>query len=74
MLAYNIGKSETQADKLRSILAQIEYAYQIDYWESEGVPFRTHLHVPEDHPLTGHMFCEREDEGHVLKVAEEHKV
>ena len=34
----------------------------------KGVPFRSHLHVPEVHPLTGMMFCEREDEGHVLKV------
>lgn len=62
------GKSETQVEELRSILAQFEYGFQIDHWESEGVPFRNHLHVPEDHPLTGYMFCEREDEGHVFKV------
>lgn len=33
-----------------------------------GIPFRTHLHVPEAHPDTGTVFLEREDEGHVLKV------
>lgn len=33
-----------------------------------GVPFKDHLHVPEVHPLTGVLFCEREDEGHVFKV------
>lgn len=53
---------------LRSILAQLDFVYRIDDWESKGVPFRSHLHVPEDHPLTGYMFCEREDEGHVFKV------
>ena len=53
---------------LRSILAQLEFAYQIRHWEDQGVPFRTHLHIPEHHPHTGTMFCEREDEGHVFKV------
>ena len=62
------GKSETFDEKLKSILAQFEYAYQIQYWEREGVPFRTHLHVPERHPITGYFFCERKDEGHVFKV------
>ena len=62
------GKTEVQADKLRSILSQLEYQYQIDLWETKGVPFRTHLHVPEEHPLTGSLFCEREDEGNVFKV------
>ena len=33
-----------------------------------GVPFKDHLHVSEVHPLTGVLFCEREDEGHVFKV------
>lgn len=62
------GKSETLDQKLKSILAQFEFAYQIQYWEGEGVPFKTHLHVPERHPVTGYLFCEREDEGHVFKV------
>lgn len=68
ILNIHAGKSETKGDKLRSILAQLEYVYQIDYWESQGVPFRSHVHVPECHPITGTLFCEREDEGHVFKV------
>ena len=62
-----IGKSETYCDMLRSIFAQLDY-YQINHWDSVGVPFKDHLHVPEVHPLTGVLFCEREDEGHVFKV------
>ena len=34
----------------------------------KGIPFINHLYVPEIHPLTQTGFCEREDEGHVLKV------
>ena len=62
------GKTETIEDQLRSILAQLEFTHQIFEFESQGVPFRTHLYVPEVHPLTGTSFCEREDEAHVLKV------
>ena len=54
---------------LRSILAQMEYSYRVCYYHDEkGVPFRTHLYVPETHPDTGQGFCEREDEGNVFKV------
>ena len=63
-----VGREETKVEKLRSILAQLEYRYQVEYWEMKGVPFKSHIHVPKVHPLTGLMFCEREDEGHVLKV------
>ena len=63
-----VGREETTLEKLRSILAQLEYRYLVEHWEMKGVPFRSHLHVPEVHPLTGLMFCEREDEGHVSKV------
>lgn len=63
------GKSETHADKLRSIIAQMEFSYQVCRWnDEEGVPFRTHLYVPEKHPITKQYFHEREDEGHVFKV------
>lgn len=55
-------------DKLRSVLAQLEYKFQIEHWESQGVPFKSHLHVPECYPITGVLLCEREDEGHVFKV------
>ena len=37
---------------LRSILAQSDYSYQINYWDSMGVPFKDHLNVPQVHPLT----------------------
>ncbi|XP_065887166.1 uncharacterized protein [Dysidea avara] len=69
---YNVhtwiqGKDETQVDKLRSILAQLEYKHQIDMWHSKGIPFKDYLYVPEVHPITGLQFCEREDEAHILK-------
>ena len=48
----------------------MEYAYMVRHYHDEvGVPFRDHLYVPEPHPVTGIMFCEREDEAHVLKVS-----
>lgn len=53
---------------LRSILSQLHYRHQILEWEKKGVPFSSHIYVPEDHPLTGMPFHEREDEGHVFKV------
>ena len=62
------GKDETRAEKLRSILAQLEYRYQIGVFNAQGVPFRRHLYVPEIHPITQTGFCEREDEAHILKV------
>ena len=39
-------------------------------WEKKGVPFRSHVYVPEIHPLTGVPFHEREDEAHVFKVCD----
>ena len=67
-LALCIGKDETKGEKLRSILAQLEFQYQINTWQLKGVPFKDHLYVPEVHPVTGVGFCEREDDGHVFKV------
>ena len=46
----------------------MEYTHNIEYWEKRGVPFRTHMYVPEVHPITLGTFHEREDEGHVFKV------
>ena len=63
-----IGKSESFTQKLRSILAQFEFAHEVRKWQAKGVPFQTHLYVPEIHPVTQMPFCEREDEAHVLKV------
>ncbi len=48
--------------------AQFEYCYQVCLWDSQGVPFRTHMYVPEIHPITGREFHEREDFAHMLKV------
>ena len=62
------GRSETDREMLCSVLAQLEYRYQVLEWEAKGVPFRTHAYVPEIHPLTNTVFHEREDEGHVFKV------
>jgi len=63
------GKDETKTEKLRSILAQFEYKYQIDVFNAKGIPFKKHLYVPEIHPTTQTGFCEREDEAHVFKVS-----
>ena len=65
---FLIGKEETIPAMLRSILAQLEYSYRIRLYDADGIPFRTNAYVPEAHPHTGYIFCEREDEGHVLKV------
>ena len=63
-----VGMSETVAEMAKSILAQLEFTFQIKEWERKGVAFQSHLYVPEHHPVTGYLFCEREDEGHVFKV------
>ena len=44
------GKTETETEMLLSILAQLEYAYQVCTWDEKGVPFSTHMYVPEIHP------------------------
>ena len=66
-LSY-IGEDETRIQQLRSILAQLEFQFQVCQWEDSGIPFRQHIYVPEIHPITGQVFHEREDEGHVFKV------
>ena len=60
------GEDETFGDKLRSILAQMDFKYIIRSWD-EG-PFRTCMYVPEIHPILSKEFHEHEDEGHVFKV------
>jgi len=68
-LHIHTGKTETTAEVLRSILAQLDFSYTVrDFHDRQGVPFRHHLYVPEIHPETNLPFCEREDEAHVLKV------
>ena len=51
------GKEESLLNMLRSILAQMEYSYRVRYYDEQGVPFKTHLYVPEDHSETGLGFC-----------------
>ena len=68
IILHTTGKSETKVDMLRSVFAQLDYSYQINRWDSLGVPFKTHLHVPERHPDIDSVFCERVDEDHVFKV------
>lgn len=63
-----IGKTETQTDKLKSILSQLHYKYLVEQYEAKGISFCSHLYVPEVHPITEMEFHEREDEGHVFKV------
>ena len=62
------GKTETSTDKLRSVLAQFEFSHRVRKYTKQGVPFMYFLYVPEEHPVTKYPICEREDEGHVLKV------
>ena len=62
------GKQERRQDKLRSVIGQMEFSYQVNRWTERGIPFKTHLYVPEIHPATQTQFHEREDEGHVFKV------
>jgi len=68
VLFYYIGKSESFEDKLRSILAQFHYMYEIEKYEAQGIPFKTYMYVPEHHPETKNLFYEREDEAHLIKV------
>ena len=68
LLSISERSTETKEDKLRSILAQLEFQYQVLEYEKRGVPFRTHLYVPEVHPISGQEYHEREDDAHVLKV------
>ena len=46
----------------------MEYKYQIEVFNAQGISFKKHLHVPEIHPVTQTRFCEQEDEAHVFKV------
>ena len=62
------GEEETLHTKMRSIIAQMEYTYQIRTWQSKGVPFDIYLYVPEIHPDTNATFYEQEDAVHLLKV------
>lgn len=68
ILHTHVGVSESFDDQMRSILAQLEYRHTINMYEEGGVPFRTYMYVLEAHPATNVLFCEREDDAHLLKV------
>ena len=54
ILLYTIEQEEeSDIDMPKSILAQLEYQYQVCTWDSKGIPFCTYLYVPEVHPITG---------------------
>ena len=72
-MVWYTGIPEDLPDKLRSILAQAEYAYRICEWDAKGVPFRLHANVPECDPITREEFHEREDNPHLLKVINNYK-
>ena len=60
LLVWYTGIPEDLPDKLRSILAQAEYAYRMCEWDAKGVPFRLHANVPECDPITREEFHERD--------------
>ena len=62
------GKEEATVDKLRSILAQLEFTAIVRDYAKKGISFDTQLHVPEVHEVTGDTILQREDEGHLFKV------
>lgn len=50
------------------VIGKFQCRRDVAEWEKLGVPFRSHIYVPETHSLTSMPFHEREDETHVLKV------
>ena len=55
-------------EKLRSILAEMDYTRTVQKLDDQGVPLRSYIYVPEVHSITNTIFHEKEDEGDVLKV------
>ncbi len=58
----------TLCDKLKSIVAQLEYSHQVIKYDNAGIPFCTYMYVAEVHPITWAEYLEREDDAHLLKV------
>ena len=67
-IVWQILHFEKRVDKLRSILAQLEFSSVVCQYDQKGVPFKSHMHVPKIHPDTTSTWYEREDPAHVLKV------
>lgn len=53
LLYKNAGKTETLLEMLRSIMAQLHYQHKVLEYEKKGVPFSSHMYVPEVH---AHVF------------------
>ena len=66
--SINVGKLEGFEDKLRALLTQFHYTYEIRKFEAQGIPFNVYMYIPEHHPGTNDVFFEREDEAYLIKV------
>ena len=63
------SETETLGEQLKSIIAQMEYKHEVMSYDKNGIPFKSHLYVPETDSVTNMEFQEREDHNHVLKVS-----
>ena len=61
-------EKQSTADKLRSVLAQLEFSYRIRHYHDELEYFSDTTSMCPRYTVTHLPICEREDEGHVLKV------
>ena len=52
----SLGKNESKLEKVCSIMAQLEYRYQVNTWDAKAIPFKKHLYVSEVHPETGNRY------------------
>ena len=58
---------ESFLDKLRSMVGTFMYRHQVEEWERKGVPFKTHLYVPEYDDHCRGVHHDRGDHNHILK-------
>ena len=61
-------KSEIPLEMLKSILAQLEFQYEILEWEKKGIPFHSYVVCARSPSSNCVPFYECEDEAHVFKV------
>ena len=64
----NVGKPEGFEDKLRSILAQFHYVFEIRNFATQGIPFNLYMYVPERPPEINDVSFEKENEAHLINV------
>jgi len=58
---------ESHLDKLRTIVATYHYKHTLAKFSEDGIDFIHHIFVPEADDVTGEIFHERADHGHLLK-------